>query len=332
MTERQRNLRLYLPIYIIFFVLYLSSSLADSTFFTWRNNVNLFTRATPLVLVGIGQTLVILTGGIDLSIGATIGLANVIAASLPFVGSASNVLLWLFVPALVGLGVGLINGVIITRGGFPPLIVTLATGSVWGGVALFILGEPGGNVSSALASFVTGQLFGIIPFPLVILILSVVVFQMVLTRTAFGRSIYAVGGNEKVAEESGILCSRMKVWVYGLSGLLGGFVGIFLSARMSTGDPLVGSPFVLSSIAVAVIGGTSLMGGRGGIIGIIGAAYIFEMLNNILNLLAISTFYQFVATGLVIIIALAITSRGGELKLGSLARFLRAKSTRQAHD
>lgn len=107
---------------------------------------------------------------------------------------------------------------------------------------------------------------------------------------------------------------------------------MFLSARMSTGDPLVGNAFVLNSIAVAVIGGTSLTGGRGGIVGIIGAAYIFEMLNNILNLLAISTFYQFVATGLVIIIALALTSRGGEIRFGDMVRALRRHNARNASD
>jgi len=329
MTERQRNLRLYVPVYAISLVIYLAACFVEPTFFTWNNNVNLFTRVTPLVLVGIAQTYVILTGGIDLSIGATVGLATVIAASLPFVDTPSNVLLWLLIPPSIGLAVGLLNGLVITRGGFPPLIVTLATGAVWKGVSLFILAEPGGSVSSGVATFVTGTLFGFLPVPLVVLLLSVLVFHLILKRTAFGRSIYAIGGNERVAYESGIPCDRVKVWVYGLSGLIGGLVGMFLSARMSSGDPLVGEPYILNSIAVTVIAGTSLAGGRGGIIGIIGGAYIFDLLNNILNLLAISTFYQYVAKGLVLIIALAITSGGAELRPGRLLRKGRRKELQE---
>ena len=145
MTERQRNLRLFVPVYAIFLIIYIGAGIAEPTFFTWNNNVNLFTRITPLIIVGIAQTLVILTGGIDLSLGASIGLSNVIAASLPFVNSPANIALWLIVPPLVGLCIGLVNGLIITKGGFPPLIVTLAAGAIWKGVSLFILPEREGR-------------------------------------------------------------------------------------------------------------------------------------------------------------------------------------------
>jgi ribose transport system permease protein len=155
---------------------------------------------------------------------------------------------------------------------------------------------------------------------LVILLTSVLVFHGILQRTSFGRSIYAIGGSETIAYESGIPCDRVKIWVYGYCGLLGAFAGMFLSARMFSGDPLVGEPYILNSIAVAVIAGTGLMGGRGGVIGIIGGAYIFLLINNILNLLAISSFYQFVAKGLVLIIALAVTSSGTPIDLGNIVR------------
>lgn len=308
MTANQRNLRLYLPVYSILMLIYALACFIEPTFFTWNNNVNLFTRITPLIFAGMAQTFVLLTGGIDLSIGAIIGLTNVIAASLPYVGTPLNMLLWLLIPPLVGLIMGLVNGLIITKGGFPPLIVTLATGAIWKGVTLFIMPIPGGSVSLAIATHVNGMLFGIIPVPLLIFLGGVVIFHFVLTRTTFGRSIYAIGGNESVAYESGIACQTIKLWVYGFSGLLGAFAGMFLSAWMFSADPLVGEPYILNSIAVAVIAGTSLMGGRGGVAGIIGASYIFQLLSNILNLLAISTFYQFVAKGLVLIVALAWTS------------------------
>jgi ribose/xylose/arabinose/galactoside ABC-type transport system permease subunit len=320
MTEKQKNLRLFVPVYAIFFVIYLVACIIEPTFFTWENNVNLFTRITPLIIVGIAQTLVILTGGIDLSLGASIGLANVIAASLPFVNSPANIALWLLVPPLVGLGVGLVNGLIITRGGFPPLIVTLAAGAIWKGVSLFVLPEPGGEVSRGVAGALTGTLFNFVPVPLVILLVVVFLFQIVLRRTQFGRSVYAVGGNETIAIESGIAVDRVKIGVYALSGMLGGVAGMFLSGWMNSGDPLVGEPYILNSIAVAVIGGTSLSGGTGGVVGIIGGAYIFHLLNNILNLLAVSTFYQYVAKGLILIAALAVTSTGAGIRLGSIFR------------
>jgi ribose transport system permease protein len=256
----------------------------------------------------MAQTFVLLTGGIDLSIGAIIGLTNVIAASLPAVDSPLNILLWLTIPPLVGISMGLINGIIITKGGFPPLIVTLATGAIWKGVTLFLMPIPGGQISLAIAMTVNGTFLGAIPTPLLIFVAAVLIFHLVLERTTFGRSIYAIGGNEAVAFESGIACHKTKMGVYIFSGLLGAFAGMFLSAWMFSADPLVGEPYILNSIAVAVIAGTSLMGGRGGVIGIIGGAYIFQLLSNILNLLAISTFYQFVAKGLVLILALALTS------------------------
>lgn len=329
MTAKQKSLRLFVPVYAIFLFIYLVACVIEPTFFTWNNNINLFTRITPLIIVGIAQTFVILTGGIDLSLGASIGLANVVAASLPFVDSPANVLLWFLVPPLIGLAVGLVNGFIITRGGFPPLIVTLAMGAVWQGVSLFILSEPGGGVSKGVARGVTGTLFNFVPVPLLIFLAAVGIFQFVLRRTAFGRSVYAIGGNETIAYESGIRCDRVKVGVYGLSGFLGGVAGMFLSGWMNSGDPLVGEPYILNSIAVAVIGGTSLSGGTGGIIGIIGGAYIFHLLNNILNLLAVSTFYQYVAKGLILIVALAITSSGAGIRLGGISRKPRAKELRR---
>ena len=318
MTERQRNLRLYIPVYSIFFTIYIVACFIEPTFFTWNNNVNLFTRITPLIFAGMAQTFVILTRGIDLSIGSIIGLTNVVAASLPFIDTPFNVLMWLFIPPLIGLIMGLLNGVIITKGGFPPLIVTLATGAIWQGVTLFIMPIPGGSVSLSVAMTTTGTLLKVIPVPFVIFILAVVIFHSILAKTPFGRSLYALGGNETIAYESGIPCGKIKTWVYGTSGLLSAFAGMFLSAWMFSADPLVGEPYILNSIAVAVIAGTSLAGGRGGVIGIIGGAYIFHLINNILNLLAISTFYQFVAKGVVLIIALTITSSGASLNIREL--------------
>jgi ribose transport system permease protein len=171
-----------------------------------------------------------------------------------------------------------------------------------------------------VARAVSGFLFGVVPVPLLIFLAFVFVFHLLLRRTAFGRSIYAIGGNEVVAYECGINGRRVKTWVYALSGMLAGIGGVFLSAWMYSADPLVGEAYILNSIAVSVIAGTSLAGGRGGVVGIVAGAYIYHLINNILNLLAISTFYQYVAKGLVLIVALAITSSSGGLNLKELLR------------
>jgi ribose transport system permease protein len=178
MTDNQRNLRLLIPVYAIFLLIYFGACFLEPTFFTWGNNVNLFTRITPLVMVGISQTYVVLTGGIDLSIGAIIGLTNAIAVSLPFVNTPANVVLWLLVPPMVGMIIGILNGLIIARGGFPPLIVTLATSQIINGISLFILSTPGGKITRGLTPAVTGMLLKTIPIPLILLVIFMPLAEM----------------------------------------------------------------------------------------------------------------------------------------------------------
>lgn len=307
MTEKQRDFRLYMPVYMIVIGVYLIAGCLSKDFFTWRNNVNLFSRVTPLVLVGLAQSFVILGGGIDLSVGSMISLSCVIGASMPWIDTPANVFLWAVCPPICGALLGLFNGVIVGKMKFPPFIVTLATSAIYLGVALFILPEPGGELSSAAASFIGGSLLGI-PVPLILILFFVAICHLVATKTTLGRSIYALGGDENIAMQSGIHTARVKAFSYTISGLLCGFAGTYQSAWMFSADPLVGEPYVMNSIAVAVIGGTSLTGGRGGVLGVIGGAYIFYLINNLLNLLAISTFYQYVAKGLILIIALVLSS------------------------
>jgi len=314
MTEKQQDLSLYLPIYVIVIVVYVIAGIVEPSFFTWNNNIFLFTRITPLVLAGLAQTFIMLTGGIDLSIGSIISLTNVVSVSLFCSNKLEYITMWLFIPPLLGLAVGLINGFIIVKGEFPPLIVTLATGAIWQGVALFIMPIPGGEVDLSIARTLTGKIFNLIPVPLLIFLFFVFICYFILKKTEFGRSIYALGGNEEIAYESGIPCKKIRFMVYGVAGVLGAFAGMFLSAWIFSGDPLIGEPYVLNSIAVAVIGGTAFSGGKGGVLGIIGGAYIFLLINNILNLWVISTFYQYVVKGLILIFALIVSS-GGLIKL-----------------
>ncbi len=308
MRVQQRDRMMYIPVYVIAVLIYITACIIQPRFFTWANNVNLFTRITPLLLAGIAQMFVLLTGGIDLSVGAIIGLTNVVAASMPFVDTPANVVLWAIAPVAAGLAIGLSNGFIIANWGFPPFIVTLATSTVWTGVTLFVMDVPGGEISMSVYRTLTGKLFGAVPMPLLIIIAVILVTAFILKRTVFGRCVYAIGGNKEIAVESGIKAKKIEIMVYGVSGIYAALAGMFLSAMMISADPLVGDPYVMNSIAVAVIGGVALSGGRGGVTGILGAAYIFYLIDNILNLVGVSTFYQYVAKGLVIIIALTITS------------------------
>ena len=144
MTGRMRDLKLYVPVYAVVLLVYVYAGFMSNNFFTWNNNVNLFGRVAPLILAGLAQTFVILTGGIDLSIGSMISVANVLAASLPYVDTTANIVLWCVVPPLAGLAMGCVNGCIINLGRFPPFIVTLATTSIFLGIALAVMQEPGG--------------------------------------------------------------------------------------------------------------------------------------------------------------------------------------------
>ncbi|MDR1733094.1 MAG: ABC transporter permease [Synergistaceae bacterium] len=327
MTENRRDLRLYLPVYLIVVLVYLVAGYLSPDFFTWRNNVNLFSRVTPLVLAGLAQTIVTLSGGLDLSIGSIISLCCVIGASMPWVDTPANVFLWAVCPPLAGALMGFINGLIVGLMKFPPFIVTLSTSAIWLGVAIFILPEPGGEVSMAAAEFVGGNLWGV-PIPLILFLFFVLACHLLVTRTAMGRAIYAVGGDENIAVQSGIHPARVWLFSYTLGGVLCGFAGAYQSAWMFSADPLVGEPYVMNSIAVTVIGGTALTGGRGGVAGVIGGAYIFYLINNVLNLLAISTFYQYIAKGLILIVALVISSPETLSRIRGLGRKIAGGSVR----
>ncbi len=266
--------------------------------------VNLLHRAVPLVAVGIAQSIVMLTAGIDLSVGSVVGLANVVAASLP-VNTGVDLILWFFFPLLIGIVVGFLNGVLIGFMGLPALVVTLAMGTISLGIALFIMPVPGGSVPIYIAQAFLGNL-GPVPVPLLIIVGIVLIMTFFLFWIRSGRDLFIVGESEKVAAEAGISVSRTKLKAYMLSGFWSAVAGLYLSCRMYSGDPLSGQSFLMDSILVGVLGGTSLLGGEGTMAGIIPAALLLLMIYNILNLMAIPTFYQFVVRGLILMVALAL--------------------------
>lgn len=273
-------------------------------FLTVSNLLNVAQQATIIAIIAVGMTFVIITGGIDLSVGSVLAFAGVVMASALQSGVPLPLAL------LIGLGVGLLcgvtNGLLITIGRLPPFIATLGMMSVARGAALmFTEGRPISGFSESFRSIATGEILRI-PAPVVIMVVVYLIAHFVLKRTKLGRYTYAIGGNEEAALLSGINVRLNKTMVYGIAGLLSGLAAILLTARLNSAQPIAGMNYELDAIAATVIGGTSLLGGEGTVSGTLIGALIMAVLRNGLNLLSVSSFFQQVVIGSVIIFAVLI--------------------------
>lgn len=288
-------------------------------FFLTRNLLNIGLSVSIIGLVAVAQTLVMLSGGLDVSIGSAVGLAAVIAAlairdfqTLPILPSLGDSPIYIAAVAvltgiLVGMGLGLINGLLITVGRLNPVIATLGTLSVFKGIAFVITnGQAIGVVNKDFNSIGSKQIGGI-PLPLLIMLtISLLVF-ILLRFTDIGRNIYAMGGNPIAARLSGINLNRYKLGIYMLCGAIAGVASIILTARTNSGQPASGSQGLeFQSITAAVLGGTALSGGKGSILGTLLAVIIIGTLNNGMILLGVQTFWQEVARGMLLVVATLI--------------------------
>jgi ribose transport system permease protein len=273
-------------------------------FLTISNLLNIAEQATIIAIIAVGMTFVIITGGIDLSVGSVLAFAGVVMASV--LHSGVPLPLALIVGLGAGLLCGLVNGLLITVGRLPPFIATLGMMSVARGAALmFTEGRPISGFSESFRSLATGEVLRI-PAPVIIMIGVYVIAHFVLGRTKLGRYTYAIGGNEEAALLSGINVKLYKTMVYGIAGLLSGLAAILLTARLNSAQPIAGMSYELDAIAATVIGGTSLLGGEGTVVGTLIGALIMAVLRNGLNLLGVSSFIQQIVIGTVIIVAVLI--------------------------
>ena len=273
-------------------------------FLTVSNLLNVAEQAAIIAIVATGMTFVIITGGIDLSVGSVLAFAGVVMASVLHAEVALPAAL--AVALGTGLFCGLVNGLLITVGRLPPFIATLGMMSVARGTALmFTEGRPVSGFSGPFRSLATGEVLGI-PVSVVIMVGVYVVAHFVLTRTKLGRYTYAIGGNEEAALLSGVNVRLYKAAVYGISGMLSGLAAVLLTARLNSAQPIAGMMYELDAIAATVIGGTSLLGGEGTVLGTLIGALIMAVLRNGLNLLGVSSFIQQVVIGSVIIAAVLI--------------------------
>lgn len=300
-------------------------SLLSDRFLTPENGWNILRQISVNLCLSIGLTLVILSGGIDLSVGAILALAGAVAAGLLKHGVALpsfDVLLQVTTAGAmvagigVGAGLGWCNGFVITRFQLPPFVATLGMLSIARGLTmLWTGGFPITGLGTGFGHLGTGVFLGM-PMPVWIMAVLVAVFVVITRRTRFGRHLYAVGGNERAARLTGLRVDRVKIAVYTLAGALAGVAGLIVTARLDSAQPNAGMGYELDSIAAVVIGGTSLAGGRGSILGTVLGCLIIGVLNNGLFLLNVSPFWQQVVKGLVILIAVAIdrmSLRGREL-------------------
>ena len=276
-------------------------------FLTVPNLMIIVTQVTINALLAFGVTFVIITGGIDLSLGSIVAVTSVVTATFARADTYPLVVP-LGLGLMVGLTFGAFNGLVITKGKVPPFIVTLGTMTIGRGLALILSkGRPVSNLSDAFNYIGGGNLFGI-PIPIVILVIIFIICTLLLKKTIIGRYVYAVGGNELAARASGISVNRVKMFVYTLGGGLAALGGIILTSRISTGQPNVGVGFELSAIAAAIIGGTSTSGGVGSITGTLLGALLIGVISNSLDLLNVTSYYQLVVMGLIIIGAVLLDS------------------------
>jgi len=315
-------------IVIIFFAMFVGMSLLSDAFLHPRNLVNVIRQISVVGMIAIGVTMVIITMGIDLSSGSVLALAAVFAASLAQQANWHDakypgLTLPIIVPILAALAIGLlcgaINGGLIARFKIPPFIATLGMMTVARGFALLYSDRPVSGLTNTYNFIGQGEIFKVfpipnqpplgIPIPIIILAVVGISAHVMLNHTRFGRHIYAVGGNEQAALISGLNVGRIKIGVYSIAGLLAGLAGLVLSSRIGSGQPGLGVGYELDAIASAVIGGTSLSGGVGTIWGTSIGALIIGVLNNGLDLLNVSAYWQTIIKGSIIVVAVIIDER-----------------------
>ena len=294
-----------LGIIVAFLVLCVFLSVFPKTsgsFFTRQNIFNVLRQISTNLFLACGMTMVIILGGIDLSVGSILALPGCISAgcvaryNLPLP-------IALLMGLLVGLLVGMFNGAVISKTTIPAFIVTLATMNIAKGLAYVYTGGSPVRVVTKEWQFLGAGYVGIFPTPVVILVIVLIITAIIMNKTKMGRHMYAVGGNQQAAEFSGIKVEKVKFFVHAFSGLMAGLAGIVLASRMYSGQPTAGDGAEMDAIAAVVVGGTSMAGGSGKIGGTIIGGLIIGVLNNGLNLLNVNSFWQYVVKGVVILLA-----------------------------
>ena len=286
---------------IILVIFLIAMAFLTNRFFTFKNITNVGRQISLNAIIAIGMTLVIITGGIDLSVGGVCALCCCMCARL--LNTTGSIFLAVFISLLIGLAVGATNGFIISSTGIAPFIVTLSTVSITRGITLVFTNASPMPINNPAFKQIGQGMLANIPIPIFITLFIAAIAAFMMSKTKFGRYVYAIGGNERSAIVSGIRVRLVKLIVYMLSGFLAAFTAVIYTSRLSSGVPSLGTGFEMDAITAAVIGGASLAGGQGNIWGTLIGAVIIGILNNALNLLNINSYYQDIVTGVVVMIA-----------------------------
>lgn len=270
-------------------------------------NLSTFSRSASFtIIIGFAQTLVLLLGGIDLSVASVAGLCSMIFAMLTTVGGV-NPFLSISIALMAGVALGAINGIFICSLNLTPFIVTLATSALYKGIIYVATkGIPLTGIPESVTIIGQGTLFGIIPYPAIIMVVLAVILIYMLRYTSFGRHIYAVGGNEHAAKIVGIQINKTKMAVYALTGFISALAGILMVLRLGSSQVNIGENWAMPSITAGVLGGTSMNGGSGGIGGTIVGGLLMSVISFSISLLGISSYWDQIVTGVVVLIAVAI--------------------------
>ena len=290
---------------ICLIVLCLFFSILSPDFLNSRNLISVIRSCSVTIIIAMGMLVVIITGGIDLSLGCIVAVCGVFLAKM-LVGGMSP---FIAVPITLGIGMlmGLVNGVLIAYFDLQPFLVTLGTQVIYRGFALlYTTGRPVTNVPTSYCSIVGGKLFGWLPMPVVIMAITVLAFYWVIKYTKTGVYVYAIGGNAEAAKLSGIDVRKYKMRAYIMDGLLCALGAATMLGRLGAAEPTAASGYELDAIAAAAIGGTSLAGGKGSVIGTVLGALILQVLTNGMTLMNVQSYYQQIVTGIVIIVAVLI--------------------------
>jgi ribose transport system permease protein len=309
-----KKLNTQLPL-ITLIILIIAGSLLSDKFLSVQNLINLIQYSAEIGIIAVGMAFVIFTGGIDLSVGSIVAIAAVTSASMQQLGVVGVLLLCV----VIGAAIGLINGIVITKARVEPFMATLAMMAIIRAVTLWVTnGGPVLKPISAGYQALSGNIGGI-PLPAIYLIVIFLIGYVLLKRLPFGRHVMAVGGGEETARLFGVKVERVKLAVYTISGVLAALAGALITSRIGMGEPRSGFDFELNAIAIVIVGGTYLLGGRGTIGGTFIGAMIFAVVLNLMNLMDVSAYVQPIVRGLIIIIAALAISRTFKAKKNAQA-------------
>ena len=302
-------------IIVVLIIMCVAVALATDKFLTTNNIISVLRQISINTYIALGMTLIIILGHIDLSVGSIVAMSGTLTVGF-IVNQGLPLGVAIVAGLLVGTAAGFISGLIVANFKVPAFIITMAMMNIASGIAYVYTGGQSTRITNKLFIEIgTGYLFNVIPLPVVYMVVLIILFSFILSKTKFGTYVYAIGGNREAARLSGVPIKKIEIIVFTISGLLSAFAGLVLCSRMYSGQPSVGSGYELDAIAACVLGGTSMTGGKGRISGTVFGAMVIGIISNGLNLIGVSSYWQLIIKGLIIACAVLLDGQKGKLEL-----------------